>query len=91
MHLIDPCLFHVWFHDSAGDIYFYQMSLSQSESTILHESIISLNVKDKKDNVKIMLKTSLKTNQRHFRTLSRSNVKRDTLTTFLKCPYLHHF
>ena len=30
-----------WFHDFAGDIDFYQMSLSQSESTILHESIIS--------------------------------------------------
>ena len=26
--------------NSAGDIDFYQMSLSQSESTILHESII---------------------------------------------------
>ena len=30
----------VWFHDSAGDIDFDQISLSQSESTILHESII---------------------------------------------------
>ena len=29
-----------WFRDSASDIDFYQMSLSQSESTILHESII---------------------------------------------------
>ena len=29
-----------WFHDSAGDIEFYQMSLSQSKSIILHESII---------------------------------------------------
>ena len=29
-----------WFRDSAGDIDFYQMSLSQSESTILHESMI---------------------------------------------------
>ena len=28
------------FNDSAGDIDLYQMSLSQSESTILHESII---------------------------------------------------
>ena len=25
-----------WFHDSAGDIDFYQMSFSQSESSILH-------------------------------------------------------
>ena len=32
------------FHDSAGDIDFYQMSLSQLESTILHESIILLNI-----------------------------------------------
>ena len=31
-----------WFHDSAGDIDFYKISLSQSESTILHESIIFL-------------------------------------------------
>ena len=29
-----------WFHESAVDIDFYQMSLSQSESTTLHESII---------------------------------------------------
>ena len=29
-----------WFHDLSGDIDFYQMSLSQSELTILHESII---------------------------------------------------
>ena len=40
---ITPC--HVpsrvsaWFHNSAGDIDFYQVSLSQSESTILQESI----------------------------------------------------
>ena len=33
----------MWLHDSAGDIYFYQMSLSQSESTISHESIIFRN------------------------------------------------
>ena len=34
--------FHVraWFHDSASDVDFYQMSLSQLESSILHESII---------------------------------------------------
>ena len=32
------------FHDSAGDTDFYQMSLSQSESTILHESIILTNM-----------------------------------------------
>ena len=32
------------FHDSAGGIDVYQMSLSQSESTILHESIIILNM-----------------------------------------------
>ena len=30
------------FNDSAGDIDFYQMFLSQSESTILHENIIYL-------------------------------------------------
>ena len=35
-----PSPFRSWFHYSAGDIDFYQMSLSQSESTILHESII---------------------------------------------------
>ena len=29
-----------WLHDPSGDIHFYQMSLSQSESTFLHESII---------------------------------------------------
>ena len=29
-----------WFHDSAGDINCYQISLSKSESTNLHESII---------------------------------------------------
>ena len=37
-----PSRVRAWFHDSAGDIDFYQMSLSQSESTILHESIIFL-------------------------------------------------
>ena len=31
------------FYDSVGHIDFYQMSLSQSESTILHEGIILLN------------------------------------------------
>ena len=35
-----PSRVRAWFHDSASDIDFYQMSLSQSESTILHESII---------------------------------------------------
>ena len=35
-----PSGVRVWFHDSAGDIDFYQMSISQSESTILHESIL---------------------------------------------------
>ena len=35
-----PSRVRAWFHDSAGDIDFYQMSFSQSESTILHESII---------------------------------------------------
>ena len=34
-----PSRVRAWFHDSAGDIDFYQMSLSQSESTILRESI----------------------------------------------------
>ena len=31
-----------WLHDSAGDIDFYQMSFSQSESIILHLSIIMM-------------------------------------------------
>ena len=35
-------LSRAWFHDSVGDIDFYQMSHSQSESSILHESIIYL-------------------------------------------------
>ena len=35
-----PLRVRVRFHDSVGDIDFYQMSLSQSESTFLHESII---------------------------------------------------
>ena len=38
-----PLPVRAWFHNSAGDIDFYQMSLSQSESTILHESIILRN------------------------------------------------
>ena len=36
----DPTRVRTWFHDSAGNIDFNQMSLSQSEVTILHESII---------------------------------------------------
>ena len=39
-HCQVPSRVRAWFCDSAGDIEFYQMSLSQSESTILHESII---------------------------------------------------
>ena len=39
-----PSRVRAWFHDSAGDIEFYQMSLSQSESDILHESIIYQNI-----------------------------------------------
>ena len=35
-----PSRVRAWFHDSAGVIDFYQMSPSQSESTILQESII---------------------------------------------------
>ena len=35
-----PLRVRTWFHHSAGDIDFYKMSLSQWESTILHESII---------------------------------------------------
>ena len=35
-----PSCVRAWFHDSAGDIGFYQMSLSQSESFILHETMI---------------------------------------------------
>ena len=38
-----PSRVRAWFHDSAGDIDFYQMSLSQSESNILHESVILQN------------------------------------------------
>ena len=34
----------MWFHDSAADIDFYQMSLSQSITNILHESTILLFV-----------------------------------------------
>ena len=33
-----------WFRDSAGAIDFYQMSNTQSKSTILHESIIYNNI-----------------------------------------------
>ena len=33
-----------WFHDSVGDIYFNQMSLDQSESTILHGSKILIRM-----------------------------------------------
>ena len=36
-----PSRVRAWFDDSADIIDFYQMSLRQSESTILHESIIS--------------------------------------------------
>ena len=39
-HCQVPSRVRAWFHNSAGDIDFYQMSLGQSESTILHESII---------------------------------------------------
>ena len=35
-----PSRVRAWFHDSAGGIDFYQMPLSQSELTIVHESII---------------------------------------------------
>ena len=42
------CLFkfgvRMWFTDSAGAIDFYQMSLSHSESAILHESTILYNI-----------------------------------------------
>ena len=40
-----PSRVRTWFHDSAGDIDFYQMSLSQSESPILHKSIIFMFIK----------------------------------------------
>ena len=33
-----------WFHDSAGEFNFYQMSLSKSESTLLHKSKIYLYI-----------------------------------------------
>ena len=39
-----PSRVRAWFHDSAGDINFYQMSLSQSESTILHECISNIYI-----------------------------------------------
>ena len=39
-----PLRVRAWFHDSAGDIDFYQMSFSQSKSTILHESVIFVNI-----------------------------------------------
>ena len=44
-HCQVPSRVRAWFRDSAGDIDFYQMSLSQSESTILyvHESLIFVN------------------------------------------------
>ena len=45
-----PSRVRVWFHDSAGDIDFYPMSLSQSELTILHESKILINVTDLNEN-----------------------------------------
>ena len=35
-----PSRFRAWFQDSADDIDFYQICPGQSESTILHESII---------------------------------------------------
>ena len=35
-----PSRIRAWFHDSVDDINFYQMTLSQSESTILNERII---------------------------------------------------
>ena len=35
-----PSRVRAWFYDSAGDIDFYQMSLTQSDLAILHESII---------------------------------------------------
>ena len=35
-----PSRVTVWFNDSAGDIDFNQMFLSQSETTTLHESMI---------------------------------------------------
>ena len=35
-----PARVRAWFYESAGDIDFYQIYLSQSESAILHESII---------------------------------------------------
>ena len=43
-HCQVPSSVRAWFHDSTGDIDFYQMSPSPSESTILHESIILIKV-----------------------------------------------
>ena len=43
-HCQVPSRVRAWFHDSAGDINFYHMSLSQSELTILHESIIYTDI-----------------------------------------------
>ena len=42
-HCQVPSCVRAWFNDSVGDIDFYQMFLSQSESTNLHESIIYSN------------------------------------------------
>ena len=40
-HPLPSSRFRVWFHHLTGDVdFFYQMSLKQSESSILHESII---------------------------------------------------
>ena len=39
-----PSRVWAWFYDSAGNIDFYQVSLSQSESSISHESIILKNI-----------------------------------------------
>ena len=48
-HCHVPSRVRAWFHDSAGDIDFYQVSLSQLESTILHENIIYDFVKIRDD------------------------------------------
>ena len=41
-----PSRVRAWFHDSSGDIDFYQMPLSQSESTNLYETFNDILKKD---------------------------------------------
>ena len=49
-----PSRVREWCHDSAGDIDFYQMSLIQSESTCLHESVILQNIAHSKRHLSVL-------------------------------------